>query len=316
MNSSSFDPEPLIAIADSFIAQLRRGEQPGIEDYAARYPELADQIRDVLPTLIDLENFRDDDGPRNLPDGLPHRIGHFQIVRELGRGGMGIVYEAVDETLGRRVALKVLPRHALLGQAQIDRFEIEARAAARLHHTNIVPVFGTGMDNGIHFYSMKLIEGQGMEPSDLRFHAKAGDSTFQDTPGSSSASTTTKPPVVLGSSKSLAGIGLQVAEALGYAHGQGILHRDIKPSNLLLDADGTTWVTDFGLAKLEGNDGPSRSGESDRHNSIHGSRAILGTFGSSQRPIRPGRDALRIADEKAGLQRDNRGGIDRADPPR
>src|SRR5262249_1727081 len=91
------------------------------------------------------------------------RLGDYRILREIGRGGMGIVYEAEQESLGRHVALKVLPAHALLEPRQLERFQREARSAARLHHTNIVPVFGVGEQDGLHYYVMQFIHGQGLD---------------------------------------------------------------------------------------------------------------------------------------------------------
>ena len=93
----------------------------------------------------------------------PGRLGEFRILREIGRGGMGVVYEAEQESLGRRVALKILPGNLLTDASQVRRFVREARSAARLHHTNIVPVFGVGQHDGTHFYAMQFIEGQGLD---------------------------------------------------------------------------------------------------------------------------------------------------------
>src|SRR5262249_2942635 len=93
----------------------------------------------------------------------PERIGDYRILCEVGRGGMGVVYEAEQESLGRRVALKVLPPHVLNDSQQVRRFEREARAAAKLHHTNIVPVFGVGSDQGMHYYVMQFIQGLGLD---------------------------------------------------------------------------------------------------------------------------------------------------------
>src|SRR5262245_25874693 len=94
---------------------------------------------------------------------LPDHLGEYRLLREVGRGGMGVVYEAVQESLGRHVALKVLPGGALGGPTHLERFRREARAAGRLHHTNIVPVFGTGECDGVHYYAMQFIPGQGLD---------------------------------------------------------------------------------------------------------------------------------------------------------
>jgi serine/threonine protein kinase/Tfp pilus assembly protein PilF len=197
---------------------------------------------------------------RPLPSaGLPERIGDYHILREIGRGGMGVVYEAEQISLGRRVALKVLPRHALLDAAGLERFRREARAAARLHHTNIVPVFGTGEEGGTHYIAMQLIPGAGLDAviCDLRRLRSESD------PASPSSSHLAALSSAQGGSfwASVARLGAQVAEALAYAHGQGLVHRDVKPSNLLLDPHGTVWVTDFGLAKGGEHEDLTQSGE-------------------------------------------------------
>ncbi len=150
--------------------------------------------------------------------------GEFRVVREIGRGGMGVVYEAYQGSLNRHVALKLLPE-----SGDAARFRREAKAAGRLHHTNIVPVYGVGEQQGRHFYVMQYIAGRGLER------------VLKDRAAESSG------PARLGE-REAARIGVQVAEALAYAHGQGVIHRDVKPSNLLLDQQGTVWVTDFGLA--------------------------------------------------------------------
>ncbi|HEY1377071.1 MAG TPA: protein kinase [Gemmataceae bacterium] len=148
--------DPLEELAEEFLARYRRGERPPLSEYAGRRPELADRIRQVFPTLILMEQL----GPPAEADGppVPDRLGEYCIVREVGRGGMGVVYEAVQESLGRRVALKVLTADRGRGPF-LERFWREARSAARLHHTNIVPVFGVGRDGDTHFYVMQYIEG-------------------------------------------------------------------------------------------------------------------------------------------------------------
>jgi tetratricopeptide (TPR) repeat protein len=202
--------------------------------------------------------------PRPPAAAIPERLGDYRILGELGRGGMGVVYEAVQESLGRSVALKVLPGHARLDTQRRLRFGREAQAAARLHHTNIVPVFGVGEHEGLPYYVMQFIPGRGLDQvlADLR----RGDSPPGSLPATQSFTSTPTPgpgpaPEPLPPPKSaakhwewqaVATLGIQVADALHYAHQQGILHRDVKPGNILVDAQGTAWVTDFGLAKLAG----------------------------------------------------------------
>ena len=147
--------------------------------------------------------------------------GEFRIVREIGRGGMGVVYEAYQGSLKRHVAVKLLPE-----RGDLARFRREARAAGRLHHTSIVPVFGVGEHQGRPYYVMQYIEGRGLDAV-LKERREAG-SRLDD--------------------REAAALCVQAAEALDHAHRHGVIHRDIKPSNLLVDEQGTVWVTDFGLA--------------------------------------------------------------------
>src|SRR6516165_1671495 len=168
-SARSNDRNPVEALADDFLRRQRGGERPTLEDYCRRHPELADEIREVFPVLIRMEDLRSD-GPDDSTGGVAvhtatrlERLGDFRILREVGRGGMGVVYEAEQESLGRRVALKVLPDAALADRKHVLRFQREARAAARLHHTNIVPVFGVGWDDGHHYYVMQFIPGTGLD---------------------------------------------------------------------------------------------------------------------------------------------------------
>ena len=149
---------------------FRQGKRPSVEEFARRYPEHADEIREMLPALVLMEKAKSgDDGPGNgvRPRARPPRalrqLGDYQILREVGRGGMGVVYEAQQLSLGRHVAIKVLPAHALLDPRHLGRFQREARSAARLHHTNIVPVFGVGEQDGLHYYVMQFIQGLGLD---------------------------------------------------------------------------------------------------------------------------------------------------------
>ncbi len=155
-------------LAEEFAARYRKGERPSLREYIDRHPELADDIREFFPTLVEMEQVKDD---RQAPvkqaasDALPalERLGDFRIIREIGHGGMGVVYEAEQVSLGRHVALKVLPKQLLTNAQTKRRFQREARAAARLHHTNIVPVFGVGEHEGLPYYVMQFIPGLGLD---------------------------------------------------------------------------------------------------------------------------------------------------------
>ena len=162
------DRDPFELLAAEFTDRCRCGQRPSIDEYARRHPKLAEEIRELFPTIAAIEQVKSaspgQTGGGPVRGGLSlERLGDFRVIRELGRGGMGIVYEAEQESLGRRVALKVLPQQVLLSPEQLTRFEREARTAAGLHHTNIVPIFGVGQHGGYHFIVMQYIRGVGLD---------------------------------------------------------------------------------------------------------------------------------------------------------
>jgi hypothetical protein len=169
MANSSSDREPLEELAESFLARFRAGERPSLTEFTAAHPELADQIRELFPALVEMEQAGSATGSASpAPGALLGKerldsLGDFRIIREVGRGGMGVVYEAIQESLGRHVALKVFAPCTRTDPKLIERFGREARAAARLHHTNIVPVFGVGEHDGHRYYAMQFIQGQGLD---------------------------------------------------------------------------------------------------------------------------------------------------------
>jgi eukaryotic-like serine/threonine-protein kinase len=315
--------DPVDELVDGFLERYRRGERPSLSEYTEKHPELAERIRALFPALLVMEELgsRAGGSAGSVENGsgpsakVPERLGDYVLLRRIGSGGMGVVYEAIQESLGRHVALKTLPFHQLGDATRLERFRREARAAARLHHTHIVPVFGVGEHDGLHYYIMQFIRGQGLDSilrEVKRLRRELNESGAQD-PSVGTGLTTTlahglstgkfqasatpaeksrdrdatearfdlAPPTRVNPSdspvashqselstqpeaqyfRSVARIGVQVGNALEYAHQQGILHRDIKPSNLLLDAKGEVWVTDFGLAKDQGSDELTVSGE-------------------------------------------------------
>jgi WD40 repeat protein/serine/threonine protein kinase/Flp pilus assembly protein TadD len=153
-------------LAEEFAARFRRGERPALKDYTDRYPELADEIHELFPALIKVEQVeeicqeRHEAETRTLPLS---QVGDYRIIRQVGHGGMGVVYEAEQISLGRRVALKVLAWQVAKDRTTLTRFRREARASARLHHTNIVPVFEVGQDGDILYYAMQFIQGQSLD---------------------------------------------------------------------------------------------------------------------------------------------------------
>jgi serine/threonine protein kinase/WD40 repeat protein len=212
---------------------------------------------------------------------LAGTLGDFRILREVGRGGMGVVYEAEQISLGRRVALKVLPFAAVLDPRHLRRFQNEARAAACLHHPNIVPVYNVASDRGVHYYAMQFIEGQtlaaliqerrrqeGFEGGGPRAEGRPSRgghaaSTLADRNASATSRRDPRSSIVSSRAAALevARLGVQAAEALDHAHQQGVVHRDVKPANLMLDHEGRLWVTDFGLAHIQGDGGLTATGD-------------------------------------------------------
>ena len=333
---------PVDILADEFAQRLRNGEHPSIEEYAGRYPEHADLIRAVFPSVAAVERVVNQESELKSPSlpsskdigTVPHKtFGDFTLIRLIGSGGMGVVYEAIQRSLHRRVALKVM-NESTSGKAKHRlRFQREAEAAAGLHHTNIVPIFGIGEEHGLQYYAMQLIEGATLQDiieclkesciaqqidapkrkgpaheAACRLMQSAGENSslhFEtETTGSLSthvthavliqATTVTHVPdktangrgtstdfstdhseAVAAANKeaiprfapsrtyyqNVARIIASTASALDYAHHASVLHRDIKPANLLLDREGTIWITDFGLARREDIEGQTQTGE-------------------------------------------------------
>ncbi len=290
----STDDPRLLEIAQEYLEELEMGRSPDRQEYITRAGALGPSIRVYLEALDALHR------PASLGSGrssarpplegslnLREPLGDFHIVREIGRGGMGVVYEAVQRSLGRRVALKVLPFAAGLDAKQLQRFKNEAQAAAQLHHPNIVPVHAVGVERGVHFYAMQLINGQNLAsllqalrgeatPNSKRLSPQSQDDlTGSFHPGEHQESVAAGPPpttVMANISTSfsekvgdyfrqITGLMLQAAEALEYAHSVGVVHRDIKPANLLLDVYGKVWVADFGLAQFQANGNLTQTGD-------------------------------------------------------
>jgi serine/threonine-protein kinase len=170
MSTSGSNSEIVLSLAEEFLERYRNGERPSLKEYCDRNPELAGEIREVFPAMAMMENIalKDESLAGDLPAPVHapvavDQLGDYRIIREVGRGGMGIVYEAEQVSLRRHVALKVLPRKMFLELRHKRRFEGEARAAARLHHTNIVPVFDVGQEGDACYYAMQFIQGQALD---------------------------------------------------------------------------------------------------------------------------------------------------------
>jgi tetratricopeptide (TPR) repeat protein len=289
--SSALEADPVVAeLIEELASRLRAGEPVDVEAFLEEHPAQAEPLRRLLPTIQVLAELGRSGASGSAPpltcDGDPASgtLGDFRLLRELGRGGMGIVYEAEQISLGRRVALKVLPFAATMDPRHLQRFHNEARAAGSLEHPHIVPVHYVGCERGIHFYAMQLIEGQSLAavigllrqargPGPVsgvgaaaagpdastgpyaRVLAGESKGEAEASPGAAAETvavlTTEGPADSPGYFRAVARLGVQAAEALEYAHELGVVHRDVKPANLLLDLRGNLWVNDFGLAQVQ-----------------------------------------------------------------
>ena len=265
---------PFELLATQFVDELRAGKGPSVELYAKRYPPHAGRIREVFPVLAMLENARIDKEAqsirRNMPDRFPFtRIGQCELLKELGRGGMGVVYQARDLQSGHIVAVKILPWRISIVPEWVQRFEREARTAGQLRHKNIVPVFRCGQENGYCYFVMQFVNGIGLDRVIARLQESEGVisvdeiqreqtvrrktpliiSDEEDGPQTTVPADTSRRKLTRTSWTNFAKVAIQATQALRAAHAAGILHNDIKPANLLLDAEGRVWVSDFGLSQ-------------------------------------------------------------------
>jgi serine/threonine protein kinase len=273
--------ERLAEILLAYVEAVQAGATPDRGELLAKHPEFAAELREFFAGRDQLEQVAaplraaagvsgprrgaSTEAPRTESKGRTQelgQIGDFRLLREVGRGGMGVVYEAEQLSLNRRVALKVLPFAAALDPRQLQRFINESRAAAQLHHPHIVPVYGVGCERSVHYYAMQFIDGRSLADliEAMRPHAEKPAADTAPTPAVAALSTE-RSANRRAYMRRVAELGLKAAEALEHAHQEGVVHRDIKPANLLLDAGGRLWITDFGLALVGGDGGLTGTGE-------------------------------------------------------
>ena len=266
--SAASTPESDVTLAsllEQLAAAARRGHEPDLDAAIADHPELADELRGLWATaaVIDGVVFAAEvdssDDARQSRDArpaaapaVPRRIGEYEVLREIGRGGMGVVYQARQSSLGRTVALKMILRGELASAADVARFRGEAESAARLSHPHIVPVYDVGDFEGQPYFSMQYVEGTTLA-------RRIADGPL--------------PP------REAAELLVPVCRAIAAAHRAGVLHRDLKPSNVLIDAANRPYVTDFGLAKRLPTGAAVSSEEAAHATALTHSGAILGTPG-------------------------------------
>lgn len=253
---SSSDDEQILEILDRLTAKVQVGEPVDLASVIADHPDMADEIRSLWATIAVAEQFGlpplEDDPEESLAQDTEaaetfagKRIGDYELIEEIGRGGMGVVYRARQVGLDRMVAVKMLLNGALATGTNLSRFRAEAQAAARLDHPHLVTVHDVGEEGGLPYFSMEWIDGGTLAH-------RIADGPLPN--------------------RTAAELLVPVCRAIDSAHQQGILHRDLKPSNILMDSDGRPYVSDFGLAKQ------TASADGD-HTALTQSGAILGTPG-------------------------------------
>ncbi|MEC8507688.1 MAG: serine/threonine-protein kinase [Planctomycetota bacterium] len=229
------DTEHQRAVADvlsSLTERLQGGESIELSDVVERFPNYKDELTELWPLVMLTEMAGENASPVDetaaakenelTEKQLPTTFGDFELVEEIGRGGMGVVYRARQQSLGREVALKLILLDHLASETDRARFYAEARAAAKLEHPHIVPVYDLGDVQGRPYISMKLIEGSTLSSQLQNGHMDG---------------------------KSAAKLLIPLCQAVQYAHENSVLHRDVKPSNIMINHEGQAFLTDFGLAK-------------------------------------------------------------------
>lgn len=225
------ETDETLELLDKYLAQLQAGERPDREAILRRHPELAptldciDTLESIAPPAVPHSAAAMAGQPESTAAGeeMPRDFGDYELLAEIGRGGMGVVYRARQKDLDRTVAIKMILSSNLASADHVRRFRDEARAAAGVRHSNVVHIHEVGQHHGQHYFTMEYVEGESLAE-------RIGRGLLDP--------------------QTAARLVAKVAQAVDHLHQHGIVHRDLKPSNVLLDADGEPYVTDFGLAKF------------------------------------------------------------------
>ena len=230
--SSNSEVDGVIA---AMLISLEQGTPLKLEDWVARYPDLEEKLRDFFQDHVRMEAALADPGqsasalhagesaepPDSFADMENQSFGDYLLVKEIDRGGMGVIFEALDQKLNRRVAIKMIKSGGLASATEVARFHAEANSAASLDHAHIVPVYDSGQIQGLHFFSMALIEGETLSAKIMKGPLDVQEAVM---------------------------VAKKIASAIAYAHREGVIHRDLKPGNILIDQNNEPRITDFGLA--------------------------------------------------------------------
>jgi WD40 repeat protein len=232
---------PVWDLVAEFLERRERGDAVDAESFVRAHPDVGERLREALAGFQWMDA-KARPSHAAMDEVLPRTFGNYQLLRVIGRGGMGCVYEAIHQPLKRHVAVKVLPPHLTDVREFRMRFLREARVVASLHHTNIAPVFEVGQIGHTLYLAMPFIDGPNLRELTLPL-------PDDDLIITQSLRSRLPAPFTAAYFRWVADIGLQAADALAHAHGRGVIHRDVKPSNLLMDEHGAIWMVDFGLAK-------------------------------------------------------------------
>ena len=239
-NFSAIDDSPISdfeRVVVDFMERVRTNDAPSIEEYEVNYPQFAEDIRSQFPGIMLAEKLANKTSwHEERQIALPYKLGQFELVEEIGRGGMGVVYKAHHLDLDADFAVKLIKtKGKQTDPKRAQRFRQEAKLISSLHHRCVVPLVDFGNADGNLYFAMRLIEGV----------------TFRDLMYNWSADETSDGQTFCQLRDNwalLASLFSEIADALHYIHGNNLIHRDVKPSNLMIDKDSRVWISDFGLS--------------------------------------------------------------------